>query len=184
MKAYLESEEVAKPEKAASSLREKLLIRMLLHVGCCVTEALSLTVEGVDFSHSTVTIRHLKARLMLSCTWCGYRVGRRHAFCPKCGSMIEKAQPDQQEHGRQKVLPIDDETLKLVGEYIQRGGPEIIRGKNKKLIFGINRHRAWQIFKECAEKASLPKLISPETGRTHSVSPHRLRGAFAVMAVK
>lgn len=72
--------------------------------------------------------------------------------------------------------------MKLLGEYIQRGGPEIIRGK--KLIFGINRHRAWQIVKECAEKASLPKLVNPETGRMHNVSPHRFRDAFAVMAVK
>jgi integrase/recombinase XerD len=51
-------------------------------------------------------------------------------------------------------------------------------------IFGINRHRAWQIVKECAEKSGLPKLINPETGRVHNVSPHRLRDAFAVHAVK
>ena len=55
---------------------------------------------------------------------------------------------------------------------------------DKVLIFGINRHRAWQIVKECAEKAGLPKLINPETGKTHYVSPHKLRDAFAVHAVK
>jgi integrase/recombinase XerD len=59
MKAYLESEEIAKLEKAAFSLRDKLLIRMLFHLGCRVSEALSLTVEGIDFGHSTVTITHL-----------------------------------------------------------------------------------------------------------------------------
>jgi integrase/recombinase XerD len=182
MKAYLESEEIAKLEKAAFSLRDKLLIRMLFHLGCRVSEALSLTVEDIDFGHSTVTITHLKARLMLACTGCGYRLGRSHTFCPKCGSMIEKAQAEQQEHWRQRVLPIDDETLKLLGEYIQRGWPVIKQGK--KLIFGINRHRAWQIVKEYAEKADLPKLVNPETGRMHNVSPHRLRDAFAVMAVK
>jgi len=52
------------------------------------------------------------------------------------------------------------------------------------LLFGINRHRAWQIVKECADKAGLPKLINSETGRVHNVSPHRLRDAFAVHAVK
>jgi integrase/recombinase XerD len=182
MKAYLESEEIAKLEKAAFGLRDKLLIRMLFHLGCRVSEALSLTVEGVDLGHSTVTIAHLKARLMLPCTGCGYRLGRSHAFCPKCWSLIEKAQAEKQEHWRQRVLPIDDETLKLLGEYIQRGGLVIKRGK--KLIFGINRHRAWQIVKECAEKDGFPKLVNPETGRMHNVSPHRLRDAFAVMAVK
>jgi integrase/recombinase XerD len=52
------------------------------------------------------------------------------------------------------------------------------------LIFGINRHRAWQIVRNCAERAGLPALVNPETGKTHGVSPHRLRDAFAVHAVK
>ena len=52
------------------------------------------------------------------------------------------------------------------------------------LLFGINRHRAWQVVRECAERAGLPNLINPETGRIHGVSPHRLRDAFAVHAMK
>jgi integrase/recombinase XerD len=51
-------------------------------------------------------------------------------------------------------------------------------------IFGINRHRAWQIVGECAKRAGLPALVNPETGKTRGVSPHRLRDAFAVHAVK
>lgn len=90
--------------------------------------------------------------------------------------------PKQEEHRRQRVLPIDGDTLKMLREYIERGGPVVRDGK--RLIFGINRHRAWQIVKECAEKAGLPKLVNPETGRVHNVSPHRLRDAFAVHAVK
>jgi integrase/recombinase XerD len=52
------------------------------------------------------------------------------------------------------------------------------------VIFGVNRHRAWQVVKECAERAGLPKVLNAETGRVHNVSPHRLRDAFAVMAMK
>jgi integrase/recombinase XerD len=88
----------------------------------------------------------------------------------------------EQEHRRQRVLPVDSETLGLLREYIDRGGPVIKDGK--KLIFGINRHRAYQIVKQCAEKAGLPKLVNPETGKMHNVSPHKLRDAFAVMAIK
>ena len=65
---------------------------------------------------------------------------------------------------------------------IERGG-SVVRG-GKKLIFGINRHRAWQIVRECADKAGLSPLINPETGKPRGVSPHRLRDAFAVHAVK
>ena len=169
-------------EKATTNLRDRLLIRLLFHSGCRVSEALALTVEDVDFEHGTITIKHLKARLKLSCTECGQRLGRSHAFCPKCGGKIGKAQTEQQEQRRQRVLPVDNEILSMLKEYVQRGGP--VSREGKRLIFGVNRHRAWQIVKECAEKAGLPKLVNPETGKVHNISPHKLRDAFAVHAIK
>ena len=181
-KSYLEVNEVKKLEGAASCLRDRLLIRVLFHLGCRVSEALGLTVEDVDLGRDTITIKHLKARLKLSCTECGRRLGRSHMFCPRCGGKVEKAQTEQQERRRQRVLPVDNETLRALKDYIRRGGPVVRDGK--KLIFGINRHRAWQIVKECAEKARLPKLVNPETGKVHNISPHKLRDAFAVHAIK
>ncbi|MFC1970643.1 integrase, partial [Chloroflexota bacterium] len=56
--------------------------------------------------------------------------------------------------------------------------------EGKVRIFGINRHRAWQVIKECSQKVSLTDLVNPETGKIHGVSPHRLRDAFAVHAIK
>jgi len=182
MKAYLEPSEVALMEKATTNLRDRLLIRLLFYLGCRVSEALGLTTDDIDFARGTVTIKHLKSRLRLSCTGCGQRLGRSHTFCPKCGGKVEKAQVEQQERRRQRVLPVDNQTLDMLKEYIDRGGPVVRDGK--QLIFSINRHRAWQVVKECAAKAELPKLVNPETGRMHNVSPHRLRDAFAVNAVK
>jgi integrase/recombinase XerD len=182
MKTYVEPEEITLMEKATTNLRDRLLVRLLFRLGCRVSEALTLTVEDVDLGRSTITIKHLKACLKLSCINCGQRLGRSHVFCPKCGGRVEKAQTEQQERRRQRVLPVDGETLTILKDYIRRGGPVLRDGK--RLIFGINRHRAWQIVKECAGKARLPKLINPETGRLHNVSPHRLRDAFAVHAVK
>jgi len=182
MKTYLEINEIEQLGKAAGNLRDKLLIRTLFHLGCRVTEALGLTVEDIDFTRGTVTIKHLKSRLKLSCVNCGARLGVGHVFCPKCGGRIEKSRTEEQQHRRQRVLPIDGDTLKILKEYVRRSGPVIKEGKT--LIFGINRHRAWQIVKECAEKAGLPKLVNPETGRVHNVSPHKLRNGFAVHAIK
>ena len=182
MKTYLEPSEISLLEKAASNTRDKLLIRVLFHLGCRVSEALGLSVDDIDFNQSILTIKHLKRRLKLSCHNCGARLGATHFFCPKCGGKIEKSQIEEQEHRRQRVLPVDNDTLGTLKEYIKRGGPVFRDGK--KLIFGINRHRAWQIVKECAERANLPKLVNPETGKIHNVSPHKLRDAFAVRAVK
>jgi len=181
MKAYVERHEVIFMEKATTNLRDRLLIRLLFRLGCRISEALALIVEDVDFERGTITIQHLKTRLKLSCTECKQRLGRDHMFCPKCGGKVEKAQAEQQERRRQRVLPVDSDSLGMIKEYVRRSGPVLRDGK--KLIFGINRHRAWQVVKECAEKAGLPKLVNPETGRVHNISPHRLRDCFAVMAV-
>lgn len=181
-KAYLEPEEIALMESEASNLRDRLLIRMLFHLGCRITEALRLTVCDIDFEHGTVTIQHLKSRLKLSCPKCGAKLGKSHTFCPGCGTKVRKALIHEQEHHRVRSLPVDDDTLEMLKDYIGRGGPAPREGK--KLIFGINRHRAWQIVSECAERAGLPDIVNPETGKRHGVSPHKLRDAFAVHAVK
>jgi len=81
-----------------------------------------------------------------------------------------------------RTLPIDGDTLEMIRDYIGRGGP--VSHNGKQLLFGINRHRAWQIVKECAERAGLDKLVNPETGRVRGISPHRLRDSFATRAVK
>ena len=182
MKAYLEPEEVELIEEAATCMRDRLLIRLLFHLGCRISEALSIGVEDIDFNQSTITIEHLKARLRLSCPHCGARLGKAHAFCSGCGAKVKEGLTREQQHRRVRTLPIDSNTLKMLVDYISRGGP--VSREDKVLIFGINRHRAWQVLRGCAEKAGLPDLVNPETGRKHGVSPHRLRDAFAVHAVK
>lgn len=180
MKAYLEPDEVEKLEQAAEYLRDRLLIRLMFHLGCRVSEALGIKIGDIDFKQGLVTIQHLKQRIKLSCPECSARLGKGHKFCPVCGLKVEKAVADEKEHRKFRVLPLDEETMKMLKEYLGRGGAI----SKSKLVFGLSRHRAWQIVKECAEKARLPRLVNSESGKVHNVSPHRLRDAFAVMAVK
>jgi len=182
MKTYLEPGEVILLENQATNLRDRLLIRLLSHLGCRISEALGIKVEDVDLVNHTVTIQHLKARIQLCCPQCGASLGRSHTYCPGCGTKVEKAIAEEREHRRLRTLPIDSETISMLKDYISRGGPVLREGN--RLIFGVNRHRAWQVVRECAERAGLPNLINPETGRIHGVSPHRLRDAFAVRAIR
>jgi len=140
MKAYLEIEETEQLENAATYSRDKLLIRLLMRLGCRISEALALEVEDIDFSRSMVTIQHLKSRIKLTCLKCGAALGKSHTFCPKCGTRVKEAVAREQEHRRVRTLPLDKDTLEMLKDYIKRGGPA--KRKGKKLIFGINRHRA------------------------------------------
>jgi integrase/recombinase XerD len=176
-KTYLEQSEVEKLEQQASCVRDMLLIRLLSRLGCRVSEALAIKVADIDFNRGMVTIQHLKERLRLSCPECSSRLGRGHRFCPKCGREVDKPMAKMQEIHRRRTLPLDDQTLKMLKDFVKKDG-------TRGLIFGIDRHRAWQIIRDCATKAGLPNLVNPETGNVKGVSPHRLRDAFAVNAVR
>ena len=182
MKTYLDIGEIESLEKAADNLRDCLLVRLLGRLGCRISEELGITVEDVDFSRATITIQHLKTRLKLVCPHCRTKLGKAHVYCPRCGERVEQAVAHLKEHRRVRTLPVDNDTLQMIREYIDPGGA-VVRGE-RHFLFKINRHRAWQIIKDLAEKAGLPKLVNPETGRVHNVSPHRIRDSFAVNAVK
>ena len=179
-KAYLEIQEIEQLEQAAEYLRDKLLIRLLFHLGCRVSEALGIKTSDIDFKQGLVTIQHLKQRIKLSCPECNARLGKGHKYCPVCGEKVDNALADEKEHRKFRTLPLDEDTLKMLKEFIGRGGAN----PKSKLLFGLTRHRAWQIIRDCAERAQLPHLVNSETGKEHNVSPHRLRDAFAVHAVK
>lgn len=182
MKTYLDPEEVKLMEEAATCVRDRLLIRILFHLGCRISEALGLSIDDIDLQHGTVTIEHLKKRISLSCPDCKTRLGKNHRYCPGCSRNVERAIAQEKEHRRVRTLPLDNDTLVMLNDYITRGGP-VVRG-GKRLIFGINRHRGWQIVRDCARRAGLGDLVNQETGRIHHISPHRLRDGFAIVAVK
>ena len=182
MKTYLEPDEIKLMEDSATNLRDRLLIRLLFRLACRVSEALTLKVKDVDLVSGAVTIEHLKARLHISCPNCHTRLSRKHTFCPGCGKKLDRVTANKLLERKLRRLPLDLETVDMLGNYIRRGGPVVQGGE--RVIFGINRHRAWQIIRDCADRAGLSKLVDPETGKIHNVSPHRLRDAFAVNAMK
>lgn len=164
----------------APCFRDQLLIRLLFRLGCRVSEALGIEVEDIDFERGQVRIQHLKVRTGVYCPHCGERLSKRHAFCSGCGSRVEQAVSRELEKRKFRLVPLDGDTLGLVREYIEAGGP--VERDGKRVLFGVSRHRAWQIVRQAAVRAGLPRLVNAESGREHWVSPHRLRDAFATHA--
>ena len=141
-----------------------------------------MTVEDIDFASGRVIILHLKSRVWLNCQYCGGRLGLKHDFCPKCGSKSQLTSLERNERRRQRMLPLDNTTLDMVRNYIDKN--ELVECNGKNYLFNFSRQRAWQIIRECADKVGLPALVNPETDKFRGVSPHRLRDAFAVHAMK
>jgi integrase/recombinase XerD len=159
VRVYLEYEEITLIEQSCNNLRDRLLVHLLFHTGCRISEALSIGVGDVDFLQNTITIIHLKHRIKLSYPVCGTRLGATHSLCTGCGNKVEQKQGQNLEKRRQRILPIDADTIRLLKEFVEKDGP--VDKDGKRLLFGINRHRAWQIVKERADKSGLPKLINP-----------------------
>jgi integrase/recombinase XerD len=182
VKAYLEVDEVRSLEESATNQRDRLLIRLLFFSGCRISEALPLSIDDVNLLHGTVTVRYFKLRIELSCSQCRAGLNKSYIYCPKCGLKVAKPVTEEKKHCQIRALPIDGDTQMMLKEYIESGGP--VEREGKKLIFGINRHRGWQIVKECAERAGLSKLVNPKTGKVEGVSPRKLREASRRLRVE
>ena len=179
-KTYLTLKEIECLENQADKPRNRLLIRLLYKLACRISEELSIMVGNIDFVNRTVTIKHLKTSLIITCPECNYRLTRQSVYCPGCGVKVKDTVTKAVENQRMRTLPIDTVTLDMLKEYIEVNS--LFDGNCK--LFNISRHRAWQIIRDCAAKAGLPKLVNPETGKVHNVSPHKLRDAFAVHAMQ
>jgi len=177
MKVYLTPEEVERMAQAATCLRDGLLIRMLFWLGCRVSEALGIRVEDVNPRQGTVTIKHLKTRIRLSCPQCGTRLSRAARFCPGCGKDVPAPIRKEQEMHRIRTIPLEKRTMERLVDFIRRD-------KTQGLIFKIKRMQAQNVVRNCAMRAGLEDLVNPETGKPRGISPHRLRDAFAIMAVQ
>ncbi|MFC1994939.1 hypothetical protein ACFLVK_00850 [Chloroflexota bacterium] len=96
---------------------------------------------------------------------------------------VNKARKRQQEHRRIRTLSVDrGDTLEMLRDHIDSN--QVTSHDDSVPLFGLNRHRAWQIIRDCAGRTDLPDLVNPETDRVRGVSSHRLRDAFSVHVMK
>ncbi len=145
--------------------RNKAFISTLGKTGMRITEAIQLEESDLDFERGTLTIVHLKERLKLKCPNCVETLGKRHLFCPGCGNKVDKAIREKVEQRRQRTIPVDRNTLRLLDEYLQWRRQFPYRGP---LVFPFTRQRGWQLVKRIGRRAGIAGL-----------HPHSLRHLLA-----
>ncbi len=175
--AFLSPADVRRMENAAKCNRDALMIRLLFHLGCRISELLPLTAGQVDPVNNIVEVKLLKQRLKVSCPLCGGRLSRQSRFCQSCGQPVEKAVEEAKDELVLRRLSLDKPTMAMAQDFIEH-----VRLKPESRLFPIEYRRAYGIIVAAALKARVHDLVNPNTGKRRHVSPHRLRDAFATMA--
>ncbi len=91
--------------------------------------------------------------------------------------------------GKERMVPFDTITRERIEDYLQRGRPMILKGKQSGALFVSNRGRAmtrarfWQIIHNQARAAGIRKEVSPHMLR-HSFASHLLAGGADLRAVQ
>ena len=162
LKGYLDREQVQKRlVDAGGNPRDRAFISTLAKTGMRISEAVQIKVTDIDFKRGTLTIIHLKEQLKLKCPHCGEILGKRHLFCPGCGSKIDQAIREKVEQRRQRMIPVDRDTLRLLDEYLIWRRKFPYRGP---LVFPITRQRGWQLVEKIGRRAGI-KGLHPQSLR-------------------
>ena len=158
-------EEVERLIAVASNPRDRAFIALLARTGCRISEVIELKTSEIDFKREMLTIVHLKERTKLKCPHCGESLGKKHLFCPGCGNKVGEALREKIQKHRQRTIPIDSATLRLLDEYLQWRRQFPYRGP---LVFPFTRQRGWQLVERIGRRAGIVGL-----------HPHSLRHLLA-----
>jgi len=162
---YVEPGQIEKLISACSNPRDRAFIALLARTGIRISEAIKLKTSEIDFQRRVLTIVHLKERSKLKCPHCGEILGKRHLFCPSCGSKVDKALREKIEQRRQRMIPVDGDTLRRIDEYLQWRREFRYRGP---LVFPFSRQRGWQLCEKLGRRVGIKGL-----------HPHRFRHLLA-----
>lgn len=81
--------------------------------------------------------------------------------------------------GEAREIPIDEETQRLLTDYLEHGRPQLVREEDEQSLFlnhrgeKLTRQGLWLIIKGYARQANLETEVTPHTLR-HSFASHRL----------
>jgi len=161
----LEPEQVETLIAATTNPRDRAFIALLARTGIRISECIELKTSDIDSKRGTLTIVHLKERLKLKCPNCGEILGKRHLFCPGCGNKVDQAIREKVDQRRQRMIPVDRNTLRLIDEYLQWRRKFPYQGS---LVFPFSRQRGWQLVEKLGRRAGIKGL-----------HPHSLRHLLA-----
>lgn len=90
---------------------------------------------------------------------------------------------------RERVIPIHDQALAALTQYLEEGRPALVRNRKEHALFvnrrgeRLTRQGFWLILKQYAREANIQRPVTPHTLR-HSFATHMLRGGAPLRNVQ
>ena len=152
LKGYLEPEQVERLIAVATNPRDRLLIRIPWRTGIRVSELIGVKESDIDFVGRAILIKIQKQR-------------------KRDGKTVE----------RRRIVPIDEDTLNMVREYLEWRKQFPYKGE---LLFPISRQRVVQICWKLGKRAGITRVGDPTISQHTKFHLHHLRHSFAIHCVK
>jgi len=152
LKAYLEPAQVERLIGAAPNPRDALLVRIPWRTGIRVSELIGIKESDIDFEGRAILIKIQKQR-------------------KRDGKTVE----------RRRIVPIDEDTLNMVREYLEWRKQFPYKGD---LLFPISRQRVVQICWKLGKRAGITRVGDPTISQHTKFHLHHLRHSFAIHCVK
>ena len=152
LKGYLEPEQVERLIAVATNPRDRLLIRIPWRTGIRVSELIGVKESDIDFEGKAILIKIQKQR-------------------KRDGKTVE----------RRRIVPIDEDTLNMVREYLEWRKQFPYKGD---LLFPISRQRVVQICWKLGKRAGITRVGDPTISQHTKFHLHHLRHSFAIHCVK
>jgi len=152
LKGYLEPEQVERLIAVATNPRDRLLIRIPWRTGIRVSELIGIKESDIDFEGRAILIKIQKQR-------------------KRDGKTVE----------RRRIVPIDENTLNMVREYLEWRKQFPYRGD---LLFPISRQRVVQICWKLGKRAGITRVGDPTISQHTKFHLHHLRHSFAIHCIK
>lgn len=174
---YLTPEQAEMVIRAAKTLRDKLIIRLLFRTGIRISELLGLRTGDIKWQDRLIVIAALKKRskrIKKEVSLKSLPIGARIVSIKGRTAIAWISQP--QVEPRRRLVPVDVETLAQLRQYTGI--------RNTGTVFDITRHRVWQIVKQAGIDAGIPFVFDLYKGKRHYLHPHTFRHSFGVHWVR
>ncbi len=91
--------------------------------------------------------------------------------------------------GRERLVPVGDEALRVTGAYLRQARPRLLKGRPSRYLFlnrrgqPLTRQTVWKLLKRYAKRAGIDRQVTPHTLR-HSFATHLLENGADLRAVQ